>query len=363
MPDPNSQQIEQLLRAHGLSDLLPVHWVARRPGCIVLGARLLTASGDADAQVQLYNFRDEPEAIVDFEEEITLLTSGSGSGRALAQEVRDQEWGILITCMAEDSAILERFFNEPEAERPAITYHSQLDRILGGDYFHQLQEKWLKACLASVERALQIRDLLDQARKAYERAPGWPGKLDSPLPRLLAILQIPAIPLEGAPASYRELALIQSVIDSPEVLEMVPAEGETELATYARQLFKFLRSQHRSGICFSRDAGCCLRPEFLLRSGALTDAYFIARPESPALLERSRERDLWNALMVMCEMAKGDARIAGVALSQAITSYTGKTKLSKEVDALVQNAAEKFVTGNPKALESLLTTEIMHFRV
>src|SRR4051812_9520190 len=127
MPDPSPQHVEQLLRAHGLSDLLPVHWIARRPGCIVLGARLLTASGDADAQIQLYNFCDEPEAIVDFEEEITLLTGDSVSGRALARDVRTQEWGILITCRAEDSAIFERFFAEPGAERPAITYHSQLD--------------------------------------------------------------------------------------------------------------------------------------------------------------------------------------------------------------------------------------------
>jgi hypothetical protein len=351
-------QVEQLLKDRGLSKLLPVHFLARRTGCEVWGGNLFTTYGDAAAQIQVYAFCNEPESIVDFEEEITALTDESGSRRVLVRELRDEDWGILITCAAEDSTIFERFFAEAEPPESSITYHPQLDRILGGDYFHQIQERWAKACLSSLERAMQINSLLEDAEKAYEGAPGWPGKLDQPLPALLAVLQIPAIPLEGAPVGYSELVLMHFVIESPEVIAMSPAKGKEELTSFARQLFSLLRVQHGCGICFSRDAGSCLRPEFLLRNGALTDVYFIARPDNRNTLNELRKRDLWNALVVTCELAEGDIHLASVVLREATARYTAKTRLAKGVEELIESAVGGVLSGYSEGLRAL-TYEIM----
>src|SRR5262245_16666787 len=98
MAQPDAKQIEEVLERHGMSQLLPVQLVARRLGCTVWGTRLYRKYGDANVQIQIYSFLDEPESIVDYEEEITALTSESESATCLVRNERDDDWGILVTC-------------------------------------------------------------------------------------------------------------------------------------------------------------------------------------------------------------------------------------------------------------------------
>ena len=353
MTELNKSEVEQLLTGRGLAALLPVRRAGRRLGCTVWDARLLTPYGDADSQIQVYLLGRQPESVVDLEEEITALTDAASS-RTLVREIRDEEWVILITTMPGDAAIFERFFEEGVPASPAITYHPQLDRILGGDYFHQLQQHWLKACIAPIDRAMEINALLTEAQNAYKEGPDWPGKLERPLPNMLAILTIPNLEVMGAPVGCGEFAVMQLLIGSPEVIQVKPPQGEHQLQAFARQLSGFLKTQHRIGMCFSRKAGCCLRPEFLLADGALTDAYFITHLQEEEQLRYAMRTDIWNVLIVICEMGQGDPRAVGAALTTAIMQYSESEKFTGSVGALIKSVAEDIVNRNVGGLEAIV---------
>jgi len=344
-------KVEALLTQQAMSQLLPVQFLARRLGCTVWQTRLYRKYGDAVVQVQIYAFQDEPESVVDFEEDLTALTSEFETATALVRSVRTEDYGILVTCEGQDKLIIERALKD-QSDESGPTYHPQLDRILDGDYFHQLNGRWLKACLSSIERAMQINELLTKASEAYDSGPEWPGKLKEPLPGLLAVLQIPSIELIGAPPNYQDLALSQFVIESPEVVERRPPVG-ADLITFARQLFAFVGTEHRSGIGFCRAAGCCLRPEFLLRSGALTDVYFMVDLDESDSPGEIKARDLLNASLVTCELATTtDLGIA--ALKQAVTSYTLQPALAPDLSDLIETAVKSFMTGRPDTLYALV---------
>jgi len=351
MPDPDKEQAEALLTEHGMSQLLPVQFLARRLGCTIWQTRLYRKYGDANVQVQIYLFREEPESVVDFEEDFTALTDDFETETTLVKSVRTDDCGILVTCNRQDKNIVENALNNP-GEQPGPAYHPQLDRILDGDYFHQLNGRWLKACLSSIERAMQINELLKKAEEAYKDGPTWPGKLESPMPGLLAVLQIPAMELSGAPPGYQELALSQFIIESPEVVEMLPPEGD-DLVVFAQQLFGFVGIEHRQNIGFCRNAGCCLRPEFLVRSGALTDVYFMADLTQTDFPVEIKARDLLNASLVTCEMAS-DVDLGLAALKQAVASYTLRPKPAPDLEKLIEAAMNGFSAGQQDPLYGLI---------
>ena len=352
MDEIDRSTVDRLLTERGLAALLPVHPVARRLGCTLWDTRVLTVYGDADAQIQVYSLGQQPECFVDMQEEITALIDGP-SGRVLVKEMQDDMWGILITCAKGDAPFFKRFFSEAIPEDLSLTYHPQLDRILGGDYFRKLEGKWLKACLAPFERAMEIKNLVTEARQAYQDGPNWPGHLDTPLPVLMAVIETETLQLQGAPGNYNKLTSMLFCIDSPETIKDKPASHANQLEAFARQLFGFLATQHKTGLCFSRDAGCCLVPEFLLANGSLTDVYFISRPEKGSALARARKTDLLNALIVTCEMGSDSPKVAA-AMATAVAQYTGKESLPKDVMALIESVALSILNHEKRALVALV---------
>ncbi|HXB45068.1 MAG TPA: hypothetical protein VNV85_13465, partial [Puia sp.] len=136
-------------------------------------------------------------------------------------------------------------------------------------------------------------------------------------PDILTILQIPEIEIPGAPSEYKELALIESVITHPDSIINPAILQYVNWNAFSRQVFGFLRSQHKVGICYSSYAGCCLRPEFLCFDGSLTDAYFIDNPVNLQDFRRQAKTDVGNFLLVLCEAGIGtsllrEALLAGV---------------------------------------------------
>jgi len=164
---------ESILAEHGLADLLPARLVARRRACTVWQLGLFAPYGDAPAEVQIYELREDPVSVVDFEEEVTAI--GDSSERALVRELRDSDWGILVTCDRKDEALFRRFFQEGIPKERTIAYHPQLDRILGEDLFRQVEGRWVKTCMASLTRAMQLRDLVQAAEAAYQASDAWDG--------------------------------------------------------------------------------------------------------------------------------------------------------------------------------------------
>src|SRR5271165_3347559 len=179
---------EKLLAEHGLAELLPATLIASRPGCTVWQLSLFSPYGDATAEVQIYPLAEDPASVADLEEEITAVEDSSD--RALARELRDSNWGILVICRRADQASFQRFFQEGIPKERTIAYHPQLDRILGEDHFFQENGRWIKRCLVSLPRAMQVRDLVHAAEAAYKAAGEWEGKLERQFPVLYAILQL-----------------------------------------------------------------------------------------------------------------------------------------------------------------------------
>jgi hypothetical protein len=349
---PDDGPTEQLLRERGLDRLGPVKRAARRPGCEVWAGRLQTAYGDADFELQIYPLAEDPVAIVDLEEEITALLD-EASPRLLAHEVRDDAWAILVTCASQDAPVFRKFFQTDHGEQsPSMTYHPQLRRILGGDYFHQLQGRWMKACLVPIARARQLIDLLPAAQQAWLAAPDWPDKHAQPLPQLLAVLAAPDLAVDGLPEADVELSVMQFMVAGPEVIQQRPPDGAQERTAFARQLFGFLRAQHRAGLCFNRDAGSCLRPEFLLADGALSDVYFLDRQDETA--PKRIEIDLWNALLCAHEAAGEDPRTGAELISVALAQYAPAVDLTRDVLQLVEGAAQGLARGQSDGLKAVM---------
>ncbi len=350
----NEAQARKLLSDRDLEELLPLVLVAHRQGCAVWSAKLFTPYGDARAEIQIYPLREDPVTVVDMEEEITALERSPS--RALVHEVRDNECGILVTCSRKDEEFFNRFFEVDVPEKRSITYHPQLDRILGGDYFHQLNGHWLKACISSIPRAMATRDLLKTAAKSYAEAPDWNKKLKDPLPQILAVLSIPPVDLPGTPPEYKEWALTQLVVSAPESVQVAPPQGRVQVMAFCRQVFGLIESAHRAGISFSRDAGCCLRPEFLIADGSLSDVYFLSSLGATADPHELMLRDLGNALLVSCEFTDGDAGFTAELLALACSQYTRQQKLPQRVFDMVRASAEGLARGDSDPMVALVKT-------
>jgi hypothetical protein len=343
-----------LLRDRGLAALQPLRFAAARVGCTVWEGRLLTPYGDSAFEVLVYPVAEQPESYVDLAEEIESLTAAY-STRHLGQELRDDRWAILITSAKEDAAVLDRFLRAPD-ERPSLSYHPQLDRVLGGDYFHQVHDRWMRACIAPKDRAMQMPELLKASESAYANGSAWPGKLARPLPELLAVLTVPGLVVAGAPPSFDELALMQFVVEDKDVIQHKPISSQESMEAFNRQLFGFLATQHQAGTCFSRDSGCCIRPEFLLPSGALTDVYFMVRPEGDGAFTKSRETDLSNALIVACEATGGSVPALIAVLKSAVRQYTQQNGSLEQVEYLIESAARGVAQNDQTGLQVILKT-------
>ncbi len=341
---------EKILAAHGLAALLPAQLVARRRACTVWQLGLFSPYGDARAEVQIYPLGEDPVSVTDLEEEITALEDSSE--RALVHELRDFDWGILVICGRQDAALFQKFFQEGLPKEHAIGYHPQLDRILGEDLFRQVEGRWIKTCLASMSRAMQLRDLLHLAEADYHAADAWDRKLERPFPVLYAILQVP-LQLPEAPPEYNELAQMVFGISTPEPVEIAPPLERESLAVFAKQLFGAIAALHSAGIGFSRDAGSCLRPEFLAADGSLLDVYFLCKPEQEEGLKSVMDRDNWNALDVLCRLCGDNAPLTAEMIAIAIRSYSGRSELRLAEHRLIHSAAADFARGDLDSLRAL----------
>jgi hypothetical protein len=196
---------------------------------------------------------------------------------------------------------------------------------------------------------------LEQARTAYIAGAIWQEKLIEPLPKLLAILGIPSYQLEGAPDEYKDdLALMHLTVGGMKVLSVEAPKEAKEIVAFARQLFGFLGIQHRVGICFSRGVGCCLRPEFLLPDGSLTDVYFTKRADDERQKYKAVLQDVWNALIVTCDLGREDVGLIASSLRVAATQYTNRTDVAHELEDLIESSAQGITRGETVGLEALL---------
>jgi hypothetical protein len=201
----------------------------------------------------------------------------------------------------------------------------------------------------------QIRACLITCRPpeaAYQAADPWDGKLQRPFPLLFAILQVP-LQFPGVPPEYNELAQIVFRITTPEPVEITPPLERESKVRFVRQLFGAIAALHSARICFSRDAGSCLRPEFLAADGSLLDIYFLCKPENEEALKDTMDRDNLNALNVICELCGEDATLTGEMITIAVRSYTGRSQLRPAEQQLIRSAADDVQKGDVDSIHAL----------
>ena len=375
-------QVETFLEDAHVSALLPITLRYSRESCNVWFGRLFASVGDATAEVMVYPLGRRPELIVEYEDEKASLHELAGQPWSLRPELvlegRTPDFGILVTCTPEDAQVFRRYLNAQgqgeksglTAIRCSITYHPQLDRLLGDDYFREINGTWLKACLMSVKRAEYLVDLIDTLQEAYTLEPHFPGKLSSPFPLPVAVLELHEFTIEvggesqtvsidelfkigslaATPPEYQRLAQMHSILPSVKMVQDQELSDPETLYSFTRQLFRSIQCGHKLSATFSRDIGCCIRPEFLTVEGAITDLYFFNRPSSPQALHQGQRTDLGNGFTVLHEVTRSATDLLPKIFSEAIESYLGDKDVRADIVGLGVQTGEGLAKKQPMSL-------------
>lgn len=252
--------------------------------------------------------------------------------------------------------------------RCSLFYSPQLDRLIGGDFFRDFQGRLVKSSLMSLARANSVNAATHELDQAYtESFEGIEGE-PPPFPVVLAIIAVGGFPIEvdgqqqmapvqelftlrqlaGAPAEYRDLAQLLTVVtDRATLRDRMPATV-AECSALATQLFRIVGCAHRLPATFGRNGGCNLRPDSITPAGGLNDLYFLTRPDSvvsqTAELPLSQRNDLLNALSSLLEVTTEASVPLEEMLARAVEAYA-----SPGADALFQCArdAARRLSGLP----------------
>jgi hypothetical protein len=341
--DEQKDRIEFLLQAAGFERLRPVLYESSINDIEIWTGTLKSGWGSAKFEVRAYSFDNQPNLVVDYEEEKQALTSGRtqtagwNEARVLLCAKRAPDVGILLTCRASD----EHFFREmpPETTGGRYSYHPQLDRVLGGDYFRDFQGHPMKVYVTSLKRAQELYPLLGALHETFEQSPAWPGKLKYPVPTTLAVFALSENLLgSGAvPPEYHELALFLTVIASTEVVLDLPPSGQSARLECVTQLFRAMRVVHANRFTFSRRSGCNYIPAFVTPSGALNDAYFLWRDlalERAEELWQCQETDLINGMLTVAGLADEPAAKKREVLLECVRAYLAPASVQNDIAEL-----------------------------
>jgi hypothetical protein len=337
-------RIESLLKTGEFERLCPIAYKSSINDVEIWTGSLESGSGRAGFEVRAYSFRDHPGLVVDFEEEREALNVGSSrmagwdDASVLLYAKRAPDMGILVTCRASD----ERLFREmpPQTEVGRYSYHPQLDRVLGGDYFRDLNGHPAKACITSLKRAEEWYPVLGALNEVFKQAPAWPGKLEYPFPVVLTVIATSDDLLRGvsAPPEYRELALVITLIAGVEVVRHSPPSGPSARQECITQLFRGMRVAHANHFSFSRTGGCDYVSGFVTPAGALNDGYFVWRDsklDHAEELWQSQETDLINGLLTVAGFEDGSLAAKCEVLLDGVRAYMAPATVRNDIDELV----------------------------
>ena len=342
--DEQKKVIEAHLESAGFAGLGPIEPGPDIDDIEVWKGMLKSPSGDARFEIRVYDLARWPGLVVDFEEDkfgldsLSPRISSSGESLVLLHSVRTPELAFLLTCRKRDAQMFEGMVSEKASE--TYSYHPQLDRILGGDYFRQQEKVWTKACMMSMKRATKLYVMLLDLSKAFEECDTWPGKLEYGIPAPLAVFKLPteAISSLKVPVEYGELALMVTVVNGPQVLAATPGSDAVPRSRFIAQVFRGMRLTHGQQMAFSQGIGCNYLPRFLTPEGALTDAYFlwkVASIDDSEEMWRCQETDLINGLLTAIHLAERDIARQLKVLLECISAYLEPEPLRLDLEELI----------------------------
>jgi hypothetical protein len=262
-----------------------------------------------------------------------------------------------------------------------LSYDPDLDRLMGGDFFHDLQGRPLKSILLPLQRAQYLVGTMNAFAAAYNTEFGAPDDRGSPYPIALAVIELNQFPvtvygqeqsvpidelftadaLTIAPSDYLSLGQLVTMVVDRRTVEQTGPGSKADLEAFARQMAALIRCAHQLvGAALSRGSGTCVQPSYLSPRGDLNDLYFLTiSDEVPLATLRANQRvDLRHAFDILVRLSSGDRDLCAASLGAALQAYAGArdvtselTKLAASVAAEQGNASE----GERKGLARLAT--------
>jgi len=320
-------RIESLLRSAGFERLLPVEYQSSINDVELWTGTLDTPSSNAEYQVRAYFFDEQSGLVVDYEEDKNTLSAGRTQTSAwshapvLLHSGRTKDTGVLLTCRGIDESVFLQA--PPSPTQSGYSYHRQLDRVIGWDYFRDFQGHPTKVYVTSIKRAEHLHRTLGELNEACRHGSDS-DKHDFGFPAVLAVLQISNELLVGdAPEEYRDLAMVVTVIEGSEVLYGHPLPDASMRQRCIAQLFLAMRVAHRNRFTLSRAGGTNYVPRFVTQVGALNDAYYVWRDPDLKQAEQlweSQETDLINGLLTVCNF-ESELQAGQNVMLEALKSY------------------------------------------
>jgi hypothetical protein len=245
-----------------------------------------------------------------------------------------------------------------------LSYDPDLDRLVGGDSYREMQGVPIRLTLLSARHAERLVQDMRAFGQAYDKEFQLTDDAKRPYPRPLAVIELKefpanvrgeeeivpidelftADPLTIAPAEYRQLAQLVAIIPDRDSAEMGKPGPGSELVAFGRQLFRLIRCAHRvMGASLSRGSGSCLELEDLTPRGELKDLYFLTGGDQvrPTSLRGRWQADIRHAAEVLTRLGGGKRRRLVAAFDEALAVYAGSKPVTSEIRRLARSIAEQ----------------------
>jgi hypothetical protein len=247
--------------------------------------------------------------------------------------------------------------------RCALFYDRQLDRLIGGDFFRDLQGRPIKSSLMARERAISLVEATRELVTAYTERFGVDESGNVPLPQVVAVLAPEGFPAEldgqqqmvaiddlftldqlaDAPEEYKELGQLLALVPTEETLSERPPDTAEECSAIAVQLFKIIGCGHRLPATFTRGAGSSLRPDSVTATGGLNDVYYLTPAASggdPSRdLHTSQRDDLLHAFATLSEAAAAISAPLEDVFMSAVEGYMGRAPVPAALTGSIREVA------------------------
>jgi hypothetical protein len=340
--------LEKLDIGHYVRDIQPAGAKGKRS---VWSARIVSQTVTMPVQLVVYSLSRDPSLIVDYGEEKTLLESlpsadaGWQSAPGLVAAIRDAEVALLVTGSAADVLLLDEERKARAAGDPVWRYDRGLERVVGGDYFRQVNGVWVRGCVMPVERGQRLVELLERVIEVH----GASAVANAPrylLPEPAALLQLDQAPPKNAPPQYAHLGLLAVCISANDQVNRLPSDTpRANRVRAAGHLLGVVAAAHQAGTTLTDGNNNCIDPARVTGLGGLLDIYYLS--DSPAAAEvrrRAFQEDVTCALGVALYGLRSlaDCRVV---LGRAVDAYVGAAAAVQCADEIQRTAEQLSRTG------------------
>jgi hypothetical protein len=249
-----------------------------------------------------------------------------------------------------------------------LSYDAQSDRLIGGDFFRDVQDRPALYCLTSQRRAKLIYETAPPFHEAYKELLPTTTSSDTPFGLPLAVFGLPSYPVERqnrtvnvtidelfnfpqlatAPLEYRQLCQVITLVAGYTTLQDSPVTPQPVINDFTSQLWLTLSCAHQqAGVSLTRHQGTCIKPSNLTPQGEILDIYYLTRAsEARQDLVLFQRYDLAYAFYTLWRLIKDDPNSLAEVCRQAVLVYHGPGPGLDDLLALAEQTATQLHDPN-----------------